>query len=217
MCFVKTNKGWTKANYLELEESRKTNLEKHHGLQGPIDDAFMDRFIIVRPTGKSSNEAVTKWVDAEMNRAIVQWRKVFRGEAIVKDDKDVTEQDIVTSNVVLWGDPHSNSVYAKINDKLPIVVHDSGVTIGQKGSGNYANMTNRDYVPLLIYPNPLNPKKYVVTNSGFTFREYDALNNARQVPKLPDWALIDITTPPNNRYPGKVVQSGFFDENWKVK
>ena len=42
---------------------------------------------------------------------------------------------------------------------------------------------------MLIYPNPLNPKQYVVLNSGFTFREYDYLNNARQVPKLPDWAV----------------------------
>ena len=50
-------------------------------------------------------------------------------------------------------------------------------------------------MPVLIYPNPLNPKKYVVLNSGFTFREYDYLNNARQVPKLPDWAVIDVTTP----------------------
>ena len=42
------------------------------------------------------------------------------------------------------------------------------------------------HAPILIYPNPLNPKKYVVLNSGFTFREFDYLNNARQIPKLPD-------------------------------
>ena len=47
-------------------------------------------------------------------------------------------------------------------------------------------------MPVLIYPNPLNPKRYVVLNSGFTFREYDYLNNARQVPKLPDYAVIDV-------------------------
>ena len=46
---------------------------------------------------------------------------------------------------------------------------------------------------MLIYPNPLNPKKYVVLNSGFTFREFDYLNNARQIPKLPDWAVVDTT------------------------
>ena len=72
------------------------------------------------------------------------------------------------------------------------------------------------HVPLLIYPNPLNPKKYVVLNSGFTFREYDELNNARQVPKLPDWAVVDVNTPPSPRWPGKVIDAGFFDEQWKL-
>ena len=70
------------------------------------------------------------------------------------------------------------------------------------------------HVPILIYPNPLNPKKYVVLNSGFTFREFDYLNNARQTPKLPDYAVIDITTPPDFRYPGKIALAGFFGEDW---
>ena len=47
----------------------------------------------------------------------------------------------------------------------------------------------------MIYPNPLNPEKYIVFNSGFTYREYDYLNNARQYFKLPDWAIIDIRQP----------------------
>jgi hypothetical protein len=56
----------------------------------------------------------------------------------------------------------------------------------------------------------------VVLNSGFTFREYDYLNNARQVPKLPDFAVIDVTTAPDERYPGRVVAAGFFDEKWEL-
>ena len=59
------------------------------------------------------------------------------------------------------------------------------------------------HVPVLIYPNPLNPKKYVVLNSGFTFREYDYLNNARQVPKLPDCAVIDVDDAADVAVPGQ--------------
>ena len=51
---------------------------------------------------------------------------------------------------------------------------------------------------MLVYPNPLNPKKYVVLNSGFTFREFDNLNNARQIPKLPDYAVVDTTVAPDS-------------------
>jgi hypothetical protein len=72
------------------------------------------------------------------------------------------------------------------------------------------------HVPVVIFPNPLNPKKYVVINSGFTFREYDYLNNARQVPRLPDYAVVDINQPVTTRAPGGIVDAGFFDEHWQL-
>ena len=71
------------------------------------------------------------------------------------------------------------------------------------------------HAPVLVFPNPLNTSRYVVLNSGFTYREYDYLNNARQNAKLPDWAIVDTTTPANSRYPGKVVNGGFFGEKWE--
>jgi hypothetical protein len=70
-------------------------------------------------------------------------------------------------------------------------------------------------MPILIFPNPLNPQKYVVLNSSFTYREYDYLNNARQVPKLPDWAVVNLKTPPNSQAPGAIDDAGFFNESWK--
>ena len=66
--------------------------------------------------------------------------------------------------------------------------------------------------PVLIFPNPLNPRRYVVVNSGVTFREEALLNNANQIPKLPDWAILDITQPPNAESAGKVVAADFFKE-----
>jgi hypothetical protein len=110
----------------------------------------------------------------------------------------------------LWGDPGSNQVLAKIADKLPVKWSAQGVIIGSE------SFAADKHAPVLIYPNPLNPKKYVVLNSGFTFREYDYLNNARQIPKIPDYAVVDISTPPNERYPGKIVTAGFFDEEWRL-
>jgi len=50
-----------------------------------------------------------------------------------------------------------------------------------------------------------------------TFREAHDKNNSLQNPHLPDWALIDVTTPPNDQWPGKIVDADFFDEHWKVK
>jgi hypothetical protein len=72
------------------------------------------------------------------------------------------------------------------------------------------------HVPVFIYPNPLNPKRYVILNSGFTFREYDYLNNARQVPKLPDFAIVDVGVLMSSRAPGGIVAAGFFGERWEL-
>ena len=71
-------------------------------------------------------------------------------------------------------------------------------------------------MPLLIYPNPLNPKRYVVLNSGLTFRQADYSNSARIVPRLPDWAIIDIRTPPDATAPGKIDAADFFNEKWEL-
>src|SRR5690606_1885412 len=70
---------------------------------------------------------------------------------------------------------------------------------------------------IAIYPNPLNTERYVVLNSSFTFRDYAYLNNARQVPMLPDWAIVDHSTPPNAVWPGQIAAADFFDEQWRVK
>ena len=218
-----TISGWAKTDRRSVV-LRKTNgkwsgpdtpngegLHKRHGLQGPIDDAFLDRFIMVAPTGTPMHGATGKWADAEMKHAIEHWHRQFRGQAIVKKDADITDADIASSNLILWGDPSSNRILAKIADKLPIGWNNKEVKAGDK------TFDAGQHVPVLIYPNPLNPKKYVVLNSGFTFREYDYLNNARQVPKLPDWAIVDVSSPVTSRAPGGIAAAGFFDETWKLK
>lgn len=202
--FRKTGEKWAPGSPAEP-------LRKAHGLQGPIDDAFMDNFLIVKPTGTAAHPGIAKWVEAEQNRAIKEWRRQFRGDAQVRDDSSVTDADIANSNLILWGDPGSNKVLARILSKLPLKWSEVDVVMGRQ---KFAAAT---HAPVLIYPNPLNPSKYVVLNSGFTFREFDYLNNARQISKLPDWAVVDITTPPDERWPGKIAAAGFFNESWDWK
>ena len=128
----------------------------------------------------------------------------------IANDKEITESDIAAHHLILWGDLSSNAVLAKIASKLPIFWTPEGIIAGKQV------FSIDKHVPVLIYPNPLNPAKYVVINSGVTFREYDYLNNARQVPKLPDWAIYDVSQPPTSRYAAGVVTAGFFDERWQL-
>ncbi len=205
MAFHKENGKWYSG------ELPKDQVRKTHNLQGPIDDALMDSFIFVKPTGKSSHPKVQAWADAELTRAIEHWRRHFRGHARVKNDTELTKEDLANSHLILWGDAQCNRVIKQIAEKLPLLWTADAITVGEK------KYSAQDHALISISPNPLNPKRYVVLNSSFTFRDFAYLNNARQVPMLPDWAVIDLKTPPGNVWPGKVVSAGFFDESWQWK
>ena len=201
---VKTDGKW------RLGTRPTSGLHKTPGLQGPIDDAFMDSFMIVRPTGTAFNAAVGKWTAGEADRAIHDWRESFRGEARVKKDSEINDADIAAHNLVLFGDPSSNAILKRIAARLPIKWTATSVTVGDK---IYPADSS---VPLMVFPNPLNPKKYVVLNSGFTFHDLD--NNDKMNPKLPDWAVVDITKPGDINLPTAAVGPvGFFDETWKLQ
>jgi hypothetical protein len=186
-------------------------LAKKKDLQGPIDDAFMDSFIFVSPTAKSKNDKFHAWSESERKRGIKHWRQHFRGDAIVKNDTDISQEDIAKSNLILWGDADSNAIIKRIIKKLPIQWDHEKISL------NDQKYNSKKHALIMVYPNPLNPEKYIVLNSSFTYREYAYLNNARQVPMLPDWAIIDLATPPNSEWPGKVINANFFDEKWELK
>ena len=171
----------------------------------------MDSFIFVKPTGKSANPIFQKWCDAEFERAVIHWRQHFRGDVIIRPDIEVTEKDLAHSNLILWGDADSNAVIADIIHRLPISWDEEKIKVGD------TKYSAKDHSLILIYPNPLNEEKYIVLNSSFTFREFAYLNNARQVPMLPDWAIVDLKTKAGFVSPGKVEKAGFFDEKWQLK
>ncbi len=212
----KSDKSWDVSLHRQRGQWRlgKRNddvLRKRHGLQGPIDDAFLNRFIFVRPTGKGWHEAAGKWSAAELERAIEHWRRHFRGQAIVKDDTAISADDIQSANLILWGDPSSNAVLKQCAAKLPIEWTQQAIVV------NDQKYSSDKHALIAIYPNPLNPSRYIVLNSSFTFRDYAYLNNARQVPMLPDWAVVDLATPPNSVWPGRIADADFFDERWRLK
>ncbi|MBC7366758.1 MAG: hypothetical protein H7343_08080, partial [Undibacterium sp.] len=185
--------------------------QKLPGLTGPIDDAFMSAFVFVRPTGKPFKPELGIWVESELTAARHLWRDVYRGDAPVIADTALTDADIADKNLILWGDPSSNRVLARLlaTGKLPLTWDEKSLTF--RGE-NYSSAT---HAPILIFPNPLNPARYVVLNSGLDFRADGYGNNALQTPKLPDWAIVDLRTAPGPRWPGKIVTAGFFDESWK--
>jgi len=194
--------------------STQDGLLKRPKLQGPIDDGFKDRFIVVLPDNDSGQTAVDRWVRAEAAHFLVRWRSLMRGDAIVRKASEVTAQDLKECHLVLWGTPTSNSLIAKamagssLHDVL--VWNDRVVKIGSQEAPAAQS------VPVLCYPNPMSPGRYVILNSGLTFREAHDRTNSLQNPKLPDWAILDISEPPNAESAGRVVAADFFDNQWRA-
>jgi hypothetical protein len=202
IALLKTGNTW------KVDAVHKTMaLHKVHGLQGPIDDAFLDPFLLVRPTGTPWNEAVNQQALRTLARFQRLWGKFFRGHPFVKDDRDVTTADMAKYHVVLFGDPGSNKLLAKMEAKLPVEWTRDKVSLAGK------SYPASDHFPALIYPNPLNPGKYVVLNTGLTIT--DAEYNADYgMPQWGDYAVVKVK---EGADVPDLVAAGLFDEKWQFE
>ena len=134
------------------------------------------------------------------------WGKFFRGHPFVKDDVDVTAADFAEYHVVLFGDPGSNKWIGELNGKLPFTWTRESVTLGKQ------SFPSQDCFPALIYPNPLNPSKYVVLNTGLTIEDR-GYNGDYGTPLWGDYAIVKVK--PSAQVPD-LLTAGLFDENWQL-
>jgi hypothetical protein len=194
-----------------LLTDRQRHPQKIPNLQGPIDDAFTSNFLCIKGTGKPWNATAQKFADDELKRFAADWDRFFRAELPVKDDVDVTPEDLASNHLILFGDPGSNSLIAQTLDALPLVWDKNTIRLG------VVSVKAAEHVPALIYPCPLNLTKYVVLNSGHTFRTADLLGtNARLFPRLGDYALLKPAPTKDDPSATEVVTVGLFDDSWQV-
>lgn len=185
-------------------------MRKVAGLQGPIDDAFLSPFVVVGPTSPSAEPGVRRWTEFEAAHFGERWRALMRGDLPMKDAEDLNSTDVREKNLILWGDPSTNPVIAEMADRLPIRWQEGEIRLGDR------RWSAASHVAAFIHPNPLNPERYVVINSGHTFREAHDRTNSLQNPKLGDWVIIGLDQDPDAEKPGRIVANGFFDMNWGV-
>ena len=204
----RTNKA--KNDWRSGSATSNSSLAKRPGLQGPIDDVFLDRFLVVTPSNRQSDDDLRAWAQFELDHLRSRWSALFRGKLPEKAANEVTADDIRNCHLLVFGDAKSNPVFGRIATALPREIQ-SGLADLRKTESDSSTVVQ------MIYPNPLNPAKYVVFNSGPTFREAHDRTNSLQNPKLPDWALIDLSEPPNAERAGRVLKAGFFDEDWQFQ
>jgi dienelactone hydrolase len=205
--------GWKLLDYKTSREyANAPQSSKRHNLQGPIDDAFMRSFVCVTGTGTPWSTPHADWSRWTLDRFRGEYDKWLRAELPVVNDTQVSDEVIESNNLVLFGDPGSNAVLAKVVDRLPIRWTKEGIEVAGK---KYAADTHG--VPL-VFPNPLNPHRYVVVNSGHTFHEPEFKgSNAQLYPRLGDIAVIQFQRADQGQYTETVLWSDLFDARWELK
>lgn len=205
--------------WAQVDDDIGPDAGKRPGLTGPIDDAFTTKFLCVRGTGRPWNARVHAYSEASLLRFTYEWHRYFRGELPVKEDTDVDDDDLRSCNLILFGDPGSNKWIERLLPKLPIRWTRDELTVA---GSSYAPA---EHVPALVYPNPLAPAgaaRYVVLNSGHTFREAElAKLNYLLFARWGDWAVLKVgdrlPLQPSGPLEETVLEAGFFDDAWQFK
>ena len=159
---------------------------KRHGLQGPIGDAFNSRFLAVY--GEGDRDLAIAELDALRNPP---GRMIIHGDFPMKAAAKVNSDDAAESNLILFGTPASNPVLKRIASRLP------------------ADLLNGNSV--FIYPNPENPRRYVVVWSAKVLSSNSSLLRAGYVMPinlLPDYVKVKD---------GNIVAGGHFDNDWVIE
>jgi hypothetical protein len=206
---------WASAQPERLIVDRLRSPRKSPGLQGPIDDVFMGPFLCVRGTGRPWNDEVGGYAAASLERFKEEWSKYFRGDLPLKDDTEVTADDIATRHLILFGDPGSNSLIREALPRLPLQwTKEKVIWPAGKEKKEYDAST---HVPVLIYPSPLATDRYVCINSGHTFHAADFEGtNALLYPRLGDRALLRLSAAKKDPLAVEVQDAGLFDDDWRM-
>lgn len=124
---------------------------KNERLHGPIQDVFTDPYVVVYGV-----DGEDKQLSAASEKAA---RSLANGAPCYSAD-NVPEKIIDSHNLVLVGTEESNAWISKICQELPVQIKEGRlVADGQEYKGGNAGF-------MLVYPNPLNPERYVAVFYG---------------------------------------------------
>ncbi|MEZ6126349.1 MAG: prolyl oligopeptidase family serine peptidase [Planctomycetaceae bacterium] len=209
--YEKTLQGWHVLNYDESKAvGDNPHLHKRHNLQGPIDDAFMSSFVCVTGTATPQNTAHSDWVSFTLTRFQREFDQWMRAQPRMLTETQVDDDVIAGNHLILFGNPESNSVLKKVLPSLPVTWSDGQLTVAG------TTYSTEDHGLSMIFPNPLNPSKYVVINSGHTFHDRDfRASNAWLFPRLGDIAVVKFSRT-GHEFTEEIVYAENFNSGWRL-
>ncbi|MCB9666665.1 MAG: extensin family protein [Myxococcales bacterium] len=192
------------------ERTDSSEWEKSKGLSGPITDAYFGAMVHVYGTQKPADTEALKKAAEKGAKGWPLWLWDFE-QPVVKDT-DVTDAIMRDAHVVLYATPGSNRVLERILGRLPITIDGDAVVMAQQ------RYTARGVGTRFIFPNPLNPKRYVIVQAA---PDTDGVMAGHRLPDfVADYVIYDANAtrvrPRLIAGNGRPLASGFFDRFWRV-
>jgi pimeloyl-ACP methyl ester carboxylesterase len=139
-------------------------------------------------------------------------------------DTAVTPQQITDYNLILFGEPDDNDLIEQIKDQLPFQLSPGQIQVQDRV---YTDQPGKPLDYAFIYPNPLNPERYVMVNRTGLFMDWrnplTDWGNAYAIGiefqdlsfSFPDYIIG--WRPPNGAYWSETwYEAGYFDGFWQI-
>jgi pimeloyl-ACP methyl ester carboxylesterase len=184
--------------------------QKRPDFCGPIREGFAGPFAIV--CGSEDADGKT----GPGVRMAAAWYRYAQGMPRLVQDGRVTDRLIRDYNLILTGTPGTNRFLRRIADKLPIRFEARAGDGGEDPHyvvGDHA-IPARDRGLAFIWPNPLNPKRYVVVMSGLTWGKDLAPNHIFDM--LPDYIVFGGRKATDGTDSQEALCAGYFDSSWRL-
>ncbi len=101
---------------------------------------------------------------------VKSFRKDLDPARNIKSDRELTEDDIQTRTIYIYGTPQNHSLFQRVRDQLPIVFEDDGIVVGKK------KFLGQDAGAIFVCPNPVNPDNQLVIFGTVSPAALDQMN-----------------------------------------
>lgn len=189
--------------------AQQSKLRKRPGLSGPLWDIYSRSTVLIYGSNSTKDSLVNAAELCARDFANPQWMPQVDFEII--SDASLEGKSLPNKNIVLFGNKNTNRILGKISDELPIKL-EKGKIITENAKFSAQNL---GYV--LLYPNPLNPDKYVAVFAGNSPRNINCFNNIwpkfNSRVKDMDYGIFQINEDNSVNW----LVRGIFGTNWKTQ
>ncbi len=198
-----------RGNKFQIGKLEQRGLRKSSEFYGPIKQVYFFPFVLVY--GTKGDSATTELLLHQARLEAFRWWERGNGFTEVIPDTEVTKEIRNDYNLILFGGPDENFITSRINRRLPIKVKNGEVLFGRK------KIEGEQIAFEFIYPNPLNPERFVFVHEGNGLGTLELSNFFTCIYSgagLPDFIIFDEDV--KQKGWGGVICAGFFDSYWQI-